>query len=95
MMDDLEAQLLELIQRGQLQPHVTMAGVTDRVHNYLQAANKGLLKIMSKMGISVISSYRGGGFFEALGLSRTMVGNWPGALAQINVLLSVFFEVLR
>jgi L-malate glycosyltransferase len=37
--DDCEAQLLDLIQRGQLQPHVTMAGVTDRVHSYLQAAD--------------------------------------------------------
>src|SRR5690606_23867975 len=34
------------------------------------AINEGLLKIMSKMGIAVISSYRGGYNFEAVGLSR-------------------------
>ena len=37
---------------------------------YRKAIDAGLLKIMSKMGISVISSYRGGLNFEAVGLSR-------------------------
>ncbi|WP_081816553.1 glutamate synthase large subunit [Fodinicurvata fenggangensis] len=43
------------------------------VERYIQAVDEGLLKIMSKMGISVISSYRGGYNFEAVGLSRTLV----------------------
>ena len=42
-------------------------------HNYLNAAHKGLLKIMSKMGISTISSYRGGQIFECLGLDSSVV----------------------
>jgi glutamate synthase domain-containing protein 2/glutamate synthase domain-containing protein 3 len=42
-------------------------------HNYLKAANKGLLKIMSKMGISTIASYRGGQIFECLGLHHSVV----------------------
>jgi glycosyltransferase involved in cell wall biosynthesis len=37
--DDCEAELTDLIQQGQLQPHVTMAGATDRVQSYLQAAD--------------------------------------------------------
>jgi glutamate synthase domain-containing protein 2/glutamate synthase domain-containing protein 1/glutamate synthase domain-containing protein 3 len=41
--------------------------------NYLKAADKGLLKIMSKMGISTIASYRGGQIFECLGLSTAVV----------------------
>ena len=36
------------------------------VKRYLKAINDGLLKIMSKMGISVISSYRGGLNFQSL-----------------------------
>jgi len=44
--------------------------------NYKEAVNQGLLKIMSKMGISVISSYRGGLNFEAIGLSRAMVAKY-------------------
>jgi glutamate synthase domain-containing protein 2 len=42
-------------------------------HNYLKAADKGLLKIMSKMGISTVSSYRGGQIFECLGLDNSVV----------------------
>jgi glutamate synthase (ferredoxin) len=45
----------------------------DAEHNYLKAARKGLLKIMSKMGISTVSSYRGGQIFECLGLDDSVV----------------------
>jgi len=41
--------------------------------NFQKAMDDGILKIMSKMGISVISSYRGGCNFEILGLSRSLV----------------------
>ena len=41
--------------------------------NYKHAIEGGLLKIIAKMGIAVISSYRGGYNFEALGLSRALV----------------------
>ena len=45
----------------------------------------GLLKIMSKMGIAVISSYRGGYNFEAVGLSRSLVNDlFPGMPAKIS-----------
>ena len=39
---------------------------------FKEAINQGLLKIISKMGISIISSYRGGYNFEAVGLSRSL-----------------------
>jgi len=41
--------------------------------NYRAAIEKGLLKIMSKMGISTISSYRGAQIFEAVGVSRDLI----------------------
>jgi glutamate synthase (NADPH/NADH) large chain len=41
--------------------------------NYRKGINKGLLKIMSKMGISAVSSYRGAQLFEAVGLSDDVV----------------------
>ncbi|MDP5053656.1 MAG: glutamate synthase large subunit, partial [Congregibacter sp.] len=41
--------------------------------NYRRGLNKGLLKIMSKMGISAVSSYRGAQLFEAVGLAREIV----------------------
>ncbi|HEY7977567.1 MAG TPA: glutamate synthase large subunit [Rhizomicrobium sp.] len=55
------------------------------VKRYLDAVNAGLLKIMSKMGISVISSYRGAYNFEAVGLSRSMVAEiFPGMTSRIS-----------
>jgi glutamate synthase (NADPH/NADH) large chain len=44
--------------------------------SYKTAINEGLLKIMSKMGIAIISSYRGGCNFEAIGLSRSLVAEY-------------------
>ena len=44
--------------------------------NFKEAASNGILKIMSKMGISVVSSYRGGCNFEAIGLSRALVSEF-------------------
>ncbi|EKV31982.1 Glutamate synthase [NADPH] large chain [Caenispirillum salinarum AK4] len=52
---------------------------------YKKAIGDGLLKVMSKMGISVISSYRGGYNFEAIGLSRTLVAEFfPGMSSRIS-----------
>src|SRR6266404_2980265 len=51
-------------------------GLDECLERYRKAVDQGVLKVMSKMGISVISSYRGGGFFEALGLSRTLVAEY-------------------
>ena len=50
------------------------------LERYRSAVDQGLLKVMSKMGISVISSYRGGANFEALGLSRTLVAEYFPAM---------------
>ena len=59
--------------------------VDDATAKYKHAIEQGLLKIISKMGISVISSYRGGNNFEALGLSRALVGEFfPGMTSRIS-----------
>lgn len=55
------------------------------LRNHRKAIDEGLLKIMSKMGIAVISSYRGGYNFEAVGLSRALVNDFfPGMPAKIS-----------
>ena len=55
------------------------------VKRYIASVNFGLLKIMSKMGISVISSYRGGCNFETVGLSRTVVNEFfSGVVSKIS-----------
>ena len=55
------------------------------LERYRTAVNEGLLKIISKMGIAVISSYRGGYNFEAVGLSRALVNDlFPGMPSKIS-----------
>jgi glutamate synthase (NADPH) large chain len=58
----------------------------DRVlGQYKRALEDGLLKIISKMGIAIISSYRGGYNFEAVGLSRSLVAAYfPGMPSRIS-----------
>ena len=52
---------------------------------YVKSLDNGILKIMSKMGISVLSSYRGGCNFEAVGLSRSVVAEYfPGMVSRIS-----------
>ena len=59
--------------------------LTEVIARYREAIDQGLLKIMSKMGISVISSYRGGLNFEAVGLSRAMCAEYfPGLISRIS-----------
>ena len=43
------------------------------VRNYIKACGKGILKVMSKMGISTVASYTGAQVFEAVGLSHDVV----------------------
>jgi len=72
--------LADRVRRGLLDMSLDQA-----IAAYREAINQGLLKIMSKMGISVISSYRGGLNFEAVGLSRAMVAEYfPGMISRIS-----------
>jgi glutamate synthase domain-containing protein 2/glutamate synthase domain-containing protein 1/glutamate synthase domain-containing protein 3 len=64
------ATVQELIEKGQLGEAATYDKVT---RSYKVAIEKGLLKIMSKMGISVIDSYRGAQIFEAIGISSELI----------------------
>jgi glutamate synthase (NADPH/NADH) large chain len=47
--------------------------VEKAVRNYIKAMGKGLLKVMSKMGVSTVASYRGAQIFESIGLSQELV----------------------
>ncbi len=66
-------------------PYLALDGLRDldietpfekRIGNYLDAANKGITKVMSKMGISTLQSYRGAQIFEAIGLSDELVSRY-------------------
>ena len=63
---------------GDIDPH-------KAVTNLIKALGKGVLKVMSKMGISTIASYRGAQVFEAIGLSRELVDrHFTGTPSQID-----------
>jgi len=49
--------------------------VATAVENYKKAVEKGILKIMSKMGISAVASYRGAQIFEAVGIGKELISN--------------------
>ena len=51
-------------------------GHQDRRKNYVKAVNKGLLKVMSKMGISTLQSYCGAQIFEAVGLGPQVIDRY-------------------
>tara|TARA_B100000678_G_C18227074_1_gene509295 strand:+ start:1037 stop:5593 length:4557 start_codon:yes stop_codon:yes gene_type:complete len=59
------------------------------IHNYLSASHKGILKIMSKMGISTIQSYRGAQIFEAVGLNQSIIDEYftwtPSRIGGIGI----------
>ncbi|MFI3332294.1 MAG: glutamate synthase large subunit [Rikenellaceae bacterium] len=53
--------------------------------NYIKSIDKGLLKIISKMGISTICSYRGAQLFEAVGISSSVIDRWfKGTTSKIE-----------
>ncbi|MEE2815637.1 MAG: glutamate synthase central domain-containing protein, partial [Actinomycetota bacterium] len=55
---------------------ITGIAPDEAVHNLIHALGKGVLKIMSKMGISTVSSYAGAQVFEAIGLSQEFVDRY-------------------
>ncbi len=53
--------------------------------NYVTALNKGILKVLSKMGISTLQSYRGAQIFECVGLDRAVTDRWfTGTVSRVG-----------
>ena len=67
------AVLDDLVKKGKIQEEYSTAE-----KNYIKAVDKGLKKIMSKMGISTIRSYRGAKIFESIGLSEDLLRRYFG-----------------
>ena len=63
----------DLVKRGKIQEEY---GTAEK--NYIKAVDKGLKKIMSKMGISTIRSYRGAKIFESIGLGEDLLRRYFG-----------------
>ena len=71
------AVLDDLVKKGEIQMNYETAE-----KNYIKAVCKGLYKIMSKMGISTIRSYRGAKIFEAVGLSEELLKGYFGTASS-------------
>ncbi len=67
------AVLDDIVKRGELQLDFNTAQ-----RNFIKAVDKGLLKVMSKMGISTLTSYKGSLQFEAIGLSDELINQYFG-----------------
>ncbi|MGA1292698.1 MAG: glutamate synthase large subunit [Candidatus Nanopelagicales bacterium] len=64
-----------------------LAGITPEkaVRNLVKALGKGVLKVMSKMGVSTVASYRGAQIFEAIGLSQELVDKYfTGTVSRLG-----------
>ncbi len=63
---------------GDMDPH-------KAVKNYIKAAGKGVLKVMSKMGVSTVASYTGAQIFEAIGLGHDLVDEYfTGTVSRLG-----------
>ena len=70
----------------------TLKNSKDLVKAYKKGVAKGMLKVMAKMGISTLQSYKGGQIFEAVGLADEIIKkSFPGTPSRVQ---GVSFEVL-
>ncbi len=83
---------------GAVNPYLSYASIADlakekeiitdpaeSIKNYIKAVEKGLLKILSKMGISTLQSYRGAQIFEVLGIGPDVIEKYfPGTVSRIG-----------
>ena len=83
----------DLIREGEL----TGIETATAVRNYLKALGKGVMKVMSKMGISTVGSYTGAQAFEAIGLDQAVVDEYlTGTVSQLGgVGLDVLAEEVK
>jgi glutamate synthase (NADPH/NADH) large chain len=64
---------------------ITGVSAADAVQRYIKALGKGVLKVMSKMGVSTVASYTGAQIFEALGLSEDFVADYfTGTVSRLG-----------
>ncbi|OQX29326.1 MAG: glutamate synthase large subunit [Spirochaeta sp. LUC14_002_19_P3] len=74
--------LSELWHRGLLPENISLENAME---HYITAVKKGLLKVMSKMGISTLRSYRGAQNFEAVGIGQAIIDKYfPGTVSRLG-----------
>ncbi|MDC7228269.1 MAG: glutamate synthase large subunit [Spirochaetales bacterium] len=71
--------LPELQEEGSINPDMKLENAAE---NYIAACKTGILKVMSKMGVSTLRSYRGSQLFEAIGLEDRFIENYFAGTAS-------------
>ena len=83
--------ILQSLEDGTLQDE-NLTTAKDIVSAYKKATKKGILKVMAKMGISTLHSYKGAQIFEAVGLSEEIIKkSFPGTASRVG---GISFEAL-
>ena len=78
------ASITDMVERGQ-HGFGFSSKVEDAHRNFIVAAGKGILKVMSKMGISTVASYTGAQIFEAIGLGREVIDEYfTGTVSRLG-----------
>ncbi len=74
--------LADMHEQGLFPPKLSL---DEAKKNYIKAANKSIIKVASKMGISTVQSYRGAQIFEAVGIAKDVVGKYfTGTASRLN-----------
>ncbi|KAI8355177.1 hypothetical protein BD560DRAFT_449573 [Blakeslea trispora] len=74
--------MMKFHREGAIRTEYTIDGL---LYNYRKAVNNGILKVMSKMGISTLASYKGAQIFEALGVDDTVISRcFAGTASRIK-----------
>ncbi|GAB6180889.1 glutamate synthase large subunit [Desulfotomaculum defluvii] len=72
------------------QGYITKLSHKDAIKNYIKASTKGVVKVMSKMGISTIQSYCGAQIFEAIGIHQSVIDQYftwtPSRIGGIDII---------
>ncbi len=77
--------LADLVGQGMLGDLTGASGAAKAEANYIKAANKSIIKVASKMGISTVQSYRGAQIFEAVGIAKGVIDRYfTGTASRIQ-----------
>src|SRR5207302_11084323 len=84
----------EILEKAQAKSELTDVAYAKALKNFRKSLEDGLLKIMSKMGISIIASYRGAQIFEAIGIGDKVIEKcFAGTPSQVGGI--GFVEIAR
>ena len=76
------ASIRTMVEKGELDENISYE---KAIQHYLKAVTEGIVKVMSKMGISTIQSYRGAQIFEAVGIGADVIERYfSGTASQLS-----------